>query len=47
MMRFRQIKTPHRFASIHACVPNPVGFAALWVSSERHLIDGQAGKIRR
>ncbi len=40
MLRFRQIKTLHKFASVHANVHNHF-------SLERHLVDRQTYKERR
>ena len=40
MLRFRQMKTLQKFASIHANIPNHF-------SSERHLVDRQNFKERR
>ena len=40
MLRFRQMKSPQKFASVHANVHNHFNL-------ERHLIDRQTYKIRR
>ncbi len=40
MFRFRQMKSPQKFASVHANVHNHF-------SQERHLVDRQTYKARR
>jgi len=40
MLRFRQMKTLQKFASVHASIHNHF-------SQERHLVDRQTYKLRR